>query len=160
MMMAEYVSKILANFDITIFPSNIPNFTSWWKMLEKKSFWKMRFIAGWTWKFEIIRILCHEYSWNFLNRFKLSMRSFWAKIQEKMSKLDFWQLKWKLFIYDGNSRNLMVLKSYNFLWLIAKWALFLAFGHFLTITRSVDVTFWAFWDKNSSVCSNFKTYEI
>ena len=159
-MMAEYVSNILANFDITFFPSKIPNFTSWCKMLEKNQFWKMRFIVGWPWKFEIIGILCHGYSWNFLNRFKISMRSFWAKIQEKMSKLDFWQLKWKLFIYDGNSRNLMVLKSYNFLWLIAKWELFLAFEHFLTITRSVDVTFWAFWDKNSSICSNFKTYEM
>ena len=86
----------------------------------------MRFIVGWPWKFEIIGILCHGYSWNFLNRFKISMRSFWAKIQEKISKLDFWQLKWKLFIYDGNSRNLMVLKSCNFLWLIAKWRVFCA----------------------------------
>ena len=71
----------------------------------------MRFIVGWTWKFKIIGILWHGYSWKFLNRFKISMRSFWAKIQEKMSKLDFWQLKWKLFIYDGNSRNLMVSRN-------------------------------------------------
>ena len=35
MMMVKYVRSVLAYFYITFFPSNILNFTSWWKMLEK-----------------------------------------------------------------------------------------------------------------------------
>ena len=95
LMMMTYVRNILANFTINFFPSKILMLNIWGNMSKFSNFQNWRILRIETKYSKISKFSGMEHDHFFMERFKISMRIFWTKIQANIREIDFWAHNWK-----------------------------------------------------------------